>query len=57
MRKTIQEGIVDGRFRVGGAENLRVVDASIIPVIPDGGIQPQVYMMAEKVMISALVIV
>jgi choline dehydrogenase-like flavoprotein len=30
-------------------KGLRVIDASIMPVIPDGRIQAPVYMLAEKV--------
>lgn len=49
MGKNIEEGVVDGKLRVYGVQNLRVVDASVIPVIPDCRIQNSVYMIAEKV--------
>ena len=35
-----QGGVVDSRLRVYGVAGLRVVDASIFPIIPDG--HPQV---------------
>jgi len=41
-------GVVDSRLRVYGTKRLRVVDASIMPVIPDQHIQGPVYMIAEK---------
>lgn len=41
-------GVVDDRLKVYGISGLRVVDASIIPVIPDQHIQGTVYMIAEK---------
>lgn len=40
--------VVDSRFRVHGARNLRVVDASIFPRIPGLFIVTAVYMAAEK---------
>jgi hypothetical protein len=49
MGKDIKEGVVDGRLRVYGVHNLRVIDASIIPVIPDCRIQNSVYGIGEKV--------
>jgi len=49
MGKTIDEGVVDGQLRVHGVRNLRVIDASIDPVIPDCRPQQVVYMTAEMV--------
>jgi choline dehydrogenase len=41
-------GVVDDRLKVYGISGFRVVDVSIIPVIPDQHIQGSVYMIAEK---------
>ncbi|KAK5709469.1 hypothetical protein LTR17_019744 [Elasticomyces elasticus] len=41
-------GVVDGRLRVYGVDGLRVIDASIFPVIPDNHTQGPGYMVAEK---------
>lgn len=41
-------GVVDSRLNVYGIQGLRVVDASIIPMIPRGNIQSSVYAIAEK---------
>ena len=44
-----QGGVVDSSLRVHGADNLRVVDASIMPMIPGAHLQAVVYAIAEKV--------
>lgn len=41
-------GVVDSKLRVHGVKNLRVVDASIIPLIPASHLQSTVYAIAEK---------
>lgn len=41
-------GVVDPRLVVYGTENLRVVDASIFPLIPRGNILSSVYAVAER---------
>lgn len=41
-------GVVDARLKVYGTQNLRVVDASIIPLATRGTIQSLVYAIAEK---------
>ena len=43
-----ENGVVDARFRVHGARNLRIVDASIFPRIPGFFIVSAVYMIGEK---------
>jgi choline dehydrogenase-like flavoprotein len=48
LSKNIDQGVVDPKLNVHGIKNLRVVDASIIPVIPDCRIQNSVYMIGEK---------
>ncbi len=42
------EAVVDGSLRVNGAENLHVVDASVIPTIPSGPIHASVLAIAEQ---------
>ena len=41
-------GVVDERLRVHGTTNLRVVDASVIPLIPIANCQSTVYALAER---------
>ncbi|KAK3671400.1 hypothetical protein LTR78_008678 [Recurvomyces mirabilis] len=41
-------GVVDDRLRAYGTRNVRVVDASIMPIIPRGNIITTVYAVAEK---------
>ena len=41
-------GVVNERLIVHGTTNLRVVDASIMPMIPRGNIQSSVYAIAER---------
>ena len=41
-------GVVDVGLRVHGARGLRVVDASVFPMIPKGNVQSSVYAVAER---------
>lgn len=41
-------GVVDPRLKVYGTSNLRVVDASLFPLVPRGNIQATVFAVAEK---------
>ena len=43
-----KDGVVDERLVVYGTRNLRVVDASIIPIIPQSNTQSTVYAVAER---------
>jgi choline dehydrogenase len=41
--------VVDGQGRVHGVQNLRVVDASIMPIVVSGNLNVPTIMMAEKI--------
>lgn len=41
-------GVVDANLKVYGTSNLRIVDASVFPLIPRGNIMSSVYAVAEK---------
>lgn len=40
-------GVIDERFRVYGVEGLRVVDASVFPLMSRGNLQTLVYAISE----------
>jgi choline dehydrogenase-like flavoprotein len=42
------DAVVDSRLCVHGVENLRVVDASVMPVIPGGNTNAPTIMVAER---------
>jgi hypothetical protein len=46
---TYLSGVVDPRFKIYGLTNVRVVDASVIPLTTGVAIQSTVYAIAEKV--------
>jgi choline dehydrogenase len=52
LGKDIKQGVVDPSLKVHGVKNLRVIDASVFPLIPDCRIQNVVYMVAEKVCVA-----
>lgn len=53
MASNISDGVVDGELKVFGVDKLRVIDASVIPLIPDCRIQAPVYAIAEKVSLKS----
>lgn len=48
MKPLADGGAVDSSLKVYGVQGLRIVDASIMPVVPDQHTQGPVYMVAEK---------
>ncbi|KAF9567995.1 alcohol oxidase [Agrocybe pediades] len=48
MRQLSDEGVVDPTLKVYGVKNLRVIDASIMPIIPSANTMAPTYMIAEK---------
>jgi choline dehydrogenase len=40
--------VVNPRLQVYGVDSLRVIDCSIVPVLPDVNILASIYMIAEK---------
>ena len=48
MSDTAPDAVVDSRLRVHGLQRLRVVDASIMPVIPGGNTHAPTVMIAER---------
>lgn len=48
MKPNGHGGVVNERLIVHGTNNLRIVDASIMPTIPGGNIQSSVYAVAER---------
>ncbi|KAK8220963.1 hypothetical protein IWZ01DRAFT_25539 [Phyllosticta capitalensis] len=47
-------GVVDARLKVYGTQNLRIVDGSIMPMIPAAHLQACIYGVAEKVRLRRL---
>jgi len=43
-----EAAVVDHELKVHGIDGLRVVDASIMPVVPTGNTNAPTYMVAEK---------
>ena len=43
-----ERSVVDTELRVRGVQGLRVVDASVFPLVPSSNIHPAVLMTAEK---------
>ena len=41
-------GVIDARLRVYGVKGLRIIDASVFPMVPRGNIQSTIYDVAER---------
>ncbi|KAJ8128428.1 hypothetical protein O1611_g5206 [Lasiodiplodia mahajangana] len=41
-------GVVDASLKVYGVDNLRIVDSSVVPLLPPGNLQSTVYAVAER---------
>ncbi|KAI1821955.1 oxidoreductase [Xylaria intraflava] len=41
-------GVVDSSLKVHGVHNLRIVDASVVPLLPPGNMQSTIYAFAER---------
>lgn len=48
MATSEDEGVVDNHLRVFGVKSLRVADASVIPLIPNGNVHSSVVMVANR---------
>ena len=48
LGKEEQGGVVDGKLRVHGVRGLRVVDASVMPLVPVAHLQSTMYAISEK---------
>jgi choline dehydrogenase-like flavoprotein len=48
MSDTREDAVVDSQLRVRGLQNLRVIDASIMPTIPGGNTNAPTIMIAER---------
>ena len=48
MSDDAEGAVVDSQLRVHGVEGLRVVDASVFPVIPGGNTNAPTIMVAER---------
>eukprot|EP01047_Picozoa_sp_COSAG01_P001526 COSAG01_NODE_35_length_34814_cov_128.883624_15_plen_63_part_00 len=48
MHRTAEAGVVDCELRVHGVRGLRVADASVFPVQPNGNTQAATFMVAER---------
>jgi choline dehydrogenase len=48
MSDTVKDAVVDSQLQVHGLEHVRVVDASIMPLIPGGNTHAPTVMIAER---------